>query len=109
MIRRILRARLTQRIDTRVSMPRKEMIFSPFLNGYSTIEEALDSSEKAKIIFQRKHLPNCKFCPVHTEETIAEASESYGFSEEEWLIELNFEIFQSGQENAEKIDYSNSE
>ena len=106
MIRRILWKRLTQRIDTRVPRYRKEVFFIRFLHGYSRVEEALDSSEKAMEIFQEKNLPNCRFCPVHKEETIAEASQNYNFSLEEWLIDLNFEIFQSRQEKIQKIYYS---
>jgi len=59
------------------------------VKGTDTIETAWCIHEKAKEVFSRYHLNSCHQCSVRFDETIQEAADAYGFSEEAILVELN--------------------
>ena len=98
MIRSFVLQKLTDRIVKILPKSPQNQFRSSYLQGSDLIVSALSSSPVADSVFRRFNLPNCRMCPLHIEETLEEAAETYGIDLEDWLMYLNFEIFIRQQE-----------
>jgi hypothetical protein len=98
MIRSFVQQKLTDHIGK--ILPKYPRLLSrlSYVQGRELIVAALSSTKEAAGIFRSLGLPNCRMCPLHKEESLQEAAQSYGIDQEKWLIRLNFEIFIRQQE-----------
>ena len=77
-------------LRTELSLLEQKLLKNPdVLVGTETIDRAWNIHKEAQAVFARYQLHGCDRCAVRVDETVEEAAEAYGFSEEAMLARIN--------------------